>query len=286
MAKQPRCIYCKSHINCISKPNITAIPCAFGPPALEYTGPFQAQVQCPVCGAAGPFKSSVFEAVQAFQNPKYTQEEAEAPQFHFHTGEDEDGSRLLKSVCSQKLSKNCVFVGSLHTDGGLFGDFGSMEAVVSIAMAARWGVPVFEVDGMARKPDSTCRLTQLLAPSLKLLRRKLPKIGLVTAVIPVAGDCAGAGGAVFRAASWNYHGIAFRVWDGMVIDGELWTKQACRDQLGTCSVAKLKEKYPDKEIERHFDAGSRVYWKALNGAGRHTARQLHLQSLPYPKRSR
>lgn len=167
----------------------------------------------------------------------------------------------------------------IRSAGGLFGDKGEVLAgVVFTIPGTRWSEELLELARLARRPDCDVPLTKLIAFAchwLKLARHPL--------VISFADRTQGHHGGVYQAAGWNYDGCRDRAMDGLLIDGVFKPGRSCNNAWGTRSPDRLRELFPTKKIEPHWDEGKHLYWKPLMVAGRTQAKRLGLKALPYPK---
>jgi len=92
-------------------------------------------------------------------------------------------------------------------------------------------------------------------------------------------------GGVYQGSSWNYTGATSPRVDGFIIGTRFVPNRTCSHLYGTQSISKIRErlKHKNTTIEKHYDLGKHLYWKAIRKSGRHKAARLGLKKLPYPK---
>jgi len=199
----------------------------------------------------------------------------------FMTGADPDELwPLVKQFhYSRRMPGNIQHCYAVRAAGGLFGDKGDpiAGAIFSIP-GTRWSEELIELTRLVRRPDCAVPMSKLIAFSCHWLN--LAKHPLV---ISFADRTQGHHGGVYQAAGWDYDGCRERAMDGVLIDGVFKPGRSCNSAWGTRSPDKLREMFPSKAIEPHWDEGKHLYWKALRVAGRTKARRLGLKSAPYPK---
>ena len=201
--------------------------------------------------------------------------------FHFAFGHREEAEALvMRYHYSHRIPSNIQAVGTLHVDGGLFGDLGEAIAACFFSIPpTRWGEEVWELSRLVRDEDHHPSLTSLISSTVGELKRR----GMIDLVISFADWTHNHHGGIYQAASWNFAGKRDRAMDGVIIDGTFKPGRSCNSMYGTRSPEKLQEMFPMAKIEPHFDEGKYLYWKPLNKAGKNKAERLELQSLPYPK---
>jgi hypothetical protein len=184
---------------------------------------------------------------------------------------------------SGRAPANVQCVGTWHADGGLFGDQGAAIAACFFSIPpTRWSEDVWELSRLVRRPDAAVSLTGLIAATVRfLVRGDCPGL-----LVSFADATQGHHGGIYQAASWAYDGQRDRRMDGLMIDGSFMPGRSANSKFGTQSPVKLRERYPDRSIEPHYDEGKHLYWRALNRAGRAKAARLGLKTLSYPKPQR
>jgi len=172
---------------------------------------------------------------------------------------------------SRRVPSNVQMVGSLHLDGGLFGGDGPMVAAAFWSIPpTRWAETVIELTRLVRGSEQV-PLTFLVSRCAKELKRKGYDL-----LVSFADRTQGHEGYVYRASNWNYAGCRERANDGMVIDGAFHPGRTCNSLFGTRSLDKLRQMFPHKTIEPHFDEGKHCYWLALGKRGEAKAARLGL----------
>lgn len=203
-----------------------------------------------------------------------------ASALHFRSGESDEAAALVKKYhYSGRTPGSVQFVGTLHLPGGLFGDFG--EAIAAIYFSSpptRWSEPVLELTRLVRKDGVRVPLTLLIR--LACSRMKADGHDLL---VSFADSGEGHHGGVYQAAGWNYHLQRERAMDGLIVNGRFVPGRTCNATWGTRSPDRLRAKYPDWQIEPHYDIGKHLYWRALGRKGEAKAARLELKRNPYPK---
>ena len=167
----------------------------------------------------------------------------------------------------------------VRSAGGLFGDTGDVLAACIFSIPpTRWAEPVIELSRLVRNPDYREPLSSLIAFSCRHLRR----LGEPLAV-SFADWTQKHHGGIYQASGWNYAGMRDRAMDGLIVDGRFVPGRSCVSAWGTRSPDRLRERFPNKVIEPHYDEGKHCYWRALTRIGIKRAGVLNLTSLPYPK---
>ena len=64
--------------------------------------------------------------------------------------------------------------------------------------------------------------------------------------------------------------------DGLIVDGAFIGGRACNHKFGSRSPEKVRQMFPHKTIEPHFDEGKHCYWLALGKRGEAKAARLGL----------
>lgn len=199
----------------------------------------------------------------------------------FFTGAtpDEVWPLIAKHHYSGRMPANIQHCYAVRSGGGLFGDLGPvLAAAVFTLPPTRWKEEVIELARLVRLPGFSAPLSQLLSFACTRLR-----INGWPLAVSFADQTQGHHGGIYQAAGWLYDGQRERAMDGLVIDGVFKPGRSCNSTYGTRSPQKLRERFPGKSIEPHYDAGKHLYWKKLTVAGRSKGRRLGLKALPYPK---
>jgi len=178
---------------------------------------------------------------------------------------------------------NFVLVQGCRIRSGLFGDSGEPVAACFFSTPqAKWSESMFELIRLVRHPNNQdFSLTELISDTVKFIKKKK----LTDLLISFADKSAGHHGGVYQAASWNYAGARDRACDGLIVEGTFIPGRTCNSLFGTRSPTKFKEKYPDKNVEPHYDEGKHLYWRALSKSGTKKAERLGLKAIAYPKPS-
>jgi hypothetical protein len=180
---------------------------------------------------------------------------------------------------SRRMPSNIQHCYALRGDGGLFGDYGEVEAIAMFCIPpTRWSEDVLELARLVRRPTFNGQLSMLLGFATKRLRKNGHAL-----LVSFADRTQRHFGGVYQAASWCYGGCREVRMDGLIIDGVFWPGRSCNSSFGTRSPDRLKERKPNADIEPHYDEGKHLYWKPLTVAGRTRAKRLGLKSLPYIK---
>lgn len=205
-----------------------------------------------------------------------------APSLHFHTKQYDDAFSLIKKFhYSHRLPSNIQFVGTLHIEGGLFGDLGqAVGAAIFSIPPTRWSENVLELSRLVRHDNFKFPLTLLLSFSCKYLKKKGFDL-----LVSFADSTFGHHGGIYQAANWNYHGKRDCRMDGLIINDKFVPGRSCNSIYGTRSPGKLKTLKPEFDIKPHYDSGKFLYWKALNISGMQKAKKLNLVHTKYPKNS-
>lgn len=64
--------------------------------------------------------------------------------------------------------------------------------------------------------------------------------------------------------------------DGLIVDGAFIGGRACNHKFGSQSPEKVRQMFPHKTIEPHYDEGKHCYWLALGKRGEAKAARLGL----------
>jgi hypothetical protein len=196
-----------------------------------------------------------------------------ARSLHFLCGQMEDARGLVKRYhYSHRVPSSIQFVGSLHRDGGLFGDQGEMVAAAFFSSPpTRWSENVLELSRLVRVDGLRVPLTFLISRCCSELKRKGNDL-----LVSFADNTQGHQGYVYRASNWNFHGKREPSMDGLIVNGAFIPGRTCNARFGTRSPSKLMGMYPNFEIEPHYDEGKFLYWKALGNRGIQKAKRLGL----------
>jgi hypothetical protein len=186
---------------------------------------------------------------------------------------DEHAARslVMRFHYSRRWPSNVQFIATSHLKGGLIGIGEPVAAAVFCIPATRWSEPCLELSRLVRG-ERKLQLTAMLAWAVRQLRHRGEPL-----LVSFADKTQGHEGYVYRAANWNEHGDRDRAMDGLVVNGDFVTGRNCNHLWGTRSPERLREKYPGWNIEPHYDEGKRLFWLALNEAGRESARRLKLK---------
>ena len=197
---------------------------------------------------------------------------------HFHAGRYGEAVELIKRHhYSRRAPANVQCVGTLHDEGGLFGDYGNAVAACVFSIPpTRWSEEVWELSRLVRD-DAPRPLTLLISKTCKAAKAK----GAVL-LVSFADKTHGHHGGVYQAASWNYSGARDRRVDGVVINGSFIPGRSCNSRWGTRSPSKLAG-ILNQDVQPHYDEGKHLYWKALTREGVKRAFRLGLESIAYPK---
>lgn len=192
---------------------------------------------------------------------------------------DEAASLVMRFHYSRRAPANVRHCYGVVMTGGLFGDRGEVVAAAMFSTPpTRWSEEVLELIRLVRKPDCESPMSELVSFALKALKRAGWNL-----VVSFADKTAGHFGGVYQACNWNYDGCRPSRMDGVVIDGVFWPGRSCNSKWGTRSVEKLRIRFPDRNIEPHYDVGKHLYWKPLHNSGLSKAKRLGLKSVPYPR---
>jgi hypothetical protein len=200
---------------------------------------------------------------------------------HFRSNQNGDADALVKAFhYSGRPPANVQFVGSLHEDGGLFGDFGEIVAACFFSVPpTRWGEPVWELSRLVRRDDLSHPLSSLISKCAA----HIAKSGEMDLLVSFADKTQGHHGGIYQASSWNYHGARDRSVDGIILDGVFIPGRSCNSKFGTRSVVELRDRFGNARVEPHYDEGKHLYWKALSRSGKLKAERLGLDAVAYPK---
>ena len=195
-----------------------------------------------------------------------------ASSLHFRTGRRQEAEGMVLTYhYSRRVPSNVQMVGSLHLDGGLFGGDGPMVAAAFWTFPpTRWSEEVIELARLVRGDDRV-PLTFLLSRCVKELKRQGHDL-----LVSFADRTQGHEGYVYRASNWNYAGCRERRMDGLIVDGAFIGGRACNHKFGSRSPEKVRQMFPHKTIEPHYDEGKHCYWLALGKRGEAKAARLGL----------
>jgi len=225
--------------------------------------------------------------------------------FHFSIGERKSARDLiLKYHYSGRCHNNPIMVGSLHLNGGLYGDKGEMVAACMFGLSNNntWAVKkvyVIELVRLVRKEGIKAPLSWLISKTVKALKQK----GGYDIAISYADATQEHHGGVYQACSWNFHTYRDPGEDGLVIDGVFVPRRSVSTRYGTYSKGKLGKMFDEVkntpgvlafcgEVEtvesvkwtEHIDKGKYLYWISLNKKGKHIAtKELGFHCNEYPK---
>lgn len=144
---------------------------------------------------------------------------------------------------------------------------------------ARWHEPVLELTRLVRRDDVPAPLTMLIGAACRELRGR--GFDLLVSYADVTQDHHGG---VYQAASWQYHGQRHSRVDGFLVNGRFVPRRSLNNTIGTSSYAGVVDAYGGSAtVERHWDLGKHLYWRALTKGGKAKAGRLGLRSGPYPK---
>ncbi len=192
---------------------------------------------------------------------------------------DEACDLVMKYHYSRRIPTNIIHIGSIHEDGGLFGDQGEIMAACFFSIPqAKWKYPLLELIRLVRRDDVDVYLSSLVSKTVKSLKKNGHDL-----LISFADSQQGHEGYIYQACSWNYHGKRDPQNDGLIINGKFIPGRSCNAAYGTRSAEKLREAHPDWQIEKHFDEGKHLYWKSLGKSGEKKANELGLMKKTYPK---
>jgi hypothetical protein len=197
---------------------------------------------------------------------------------HFHTGQLDEAITLVKRHhYSRRAPANVQVVGTLHDEGGLFGDHGEAVAACFFCFpAAQWKEPVLELTRLVRT-DLRIPLTPLISMTAKVCKARGWDL-----LISYADKEQGHHGGIYQAASWDYDGARERQLMGCIVNGEKIHGRTCNHLWGTRSPEKLRQ-IVKGDVQPHYDEGKHLYWRALGSRGKAKAARLGLKALPYPK---
>lgn len=201
--------------------------------------------------------------------------------FAFRVGmTDEANALVVAHHYSRRPPANVQCVGTWHEQGGLFGDYGEAVAACFFSIPpTRWSEDLLELTRLVRRPDVMVPLTGLISATC----RHVAKSRDFDLLVSFADKTQGHHGGIYQAASWHYAGARDRRMDGVLINGTFYPGRTCNSLWGTRSPTRLLARWPDKQIEPHFDEGKHLYWRALTKEGKRKAERLGLKVLPYPK---
>ena len=194
---------------------------------------------------------------------------------HFHCNRFEEVYALVERFhYSRRVPSNVQFVGSLHSDGGLFGDMGPCQAGIVFSIPpTRWTENVLELSRLVRRDDCTVPLTILISKAC----REIKKRRLIDLLVSYADWTQRHHGGIYRAASWNYDGLRKNGMDGVMLNGEFVPGRSANSRWGTRSPARLAES--GIQVEPHYDDGKHLYWRALTRDGMAKAQRLGLKNM-------
>lgn len=191
---------------------------------------------------------------------------------HFHEGQWDAACDLVEQFhYSGRVPANVQFVGSLHEPGGLFGDFGPIQAAAFFSIPpTRWSEPVIELSRLVRGHEKA-PLTSLISKSCVSLK----KLGF-DLIVSFADETQGHNGGVYRACSWLYAGYRKPRMDGVLINDVFIPGRSVNSKWGTQSPKKLRKMGID--AIPHYDGGKHLYFKPLRVSGKSKAKRLNLKN--------
>jgi len=191
---------------------------------------------------------------------------------HFRTGRREEAEAMVLAYhYSRRIPSAVKMIGSVHLDGGLFGGDGPMLAAAFWSFPpTRWAEPVIELSRLVRGNDKV-PLTFLISRSAKELKRQGCDL-----LVSFADKTHGHDGYVYRASNWHYAGCRERRMDGLMVDGAFIPGRMCNNKFGSSSPPKVRQMFPHKAIEPHYDEGKHCYWLSLGRRGAKKAERLGL----------
>jgi len=207
-----------------------------------------------------------------------------AADLHFRTGQTDEAVALVKTFhYSHRAPVNVQLVGTFHTAGGLFGDFGPAVAAIFFSIPPiQWSEEVIELVRLVRREDCVVPLTRLISMACAGMKSKGHDL-LVSFADPTHGHHGG----VYQAASWNYHGRRRRRIDGVLWNGKFINQRQCQhlfnSSLSTEGVIERERARIGGQLLPHYDEGKHLYWRALSRSGEAKAARLELKRMAYPK---
>jgi len=202
--------------------------------------------------------------------------------YHFAIGRIAEASSLIKAChYSRRVPANVQVCGTIHDDGGLFGDYGPIIATCIFSIPpTRWSEDVWELSRLVRRDDVHPPLTQLISLTVRHIKR-LRKIDLLVSFADAAQNHHGG---IYQAASWHYHEQRASRMDGVLVDGVFIPGRSANSRWGTQSPSKLRGILGASHIVGgHMDIGKYLYWKSLSKTGDLKAAKLGLSKSHYPK---
>lgn len=198
----------------------------------------------------------------------------------FQTGHIREATELVKTYHYSHRSPPVgivMLVGTWHLPGGFLGDCGlAVAACIFARPMARWRDPrgMWELIRLVRAEEYDLPpLTKLISLTCQWAKKQGAHL-----LISYADRTFNHHGGIYQAASWNYSGMRQPSSDGLVVNGRFIPART--------AVAKLGSRSPDRTrfvVERHFDLGKHVYWRALDKIGRAKAAELGFTIEAYPK---
>jgi len=225
--------------------------------------------------------------------------EHEGNKFYFYIGERLAARELvLKYHYSGRCHENPTLVGSLHLEGGLYGDKGELVACCMFSQSNNntWAlkkVDLIELVRLCRKEEIRVPLSWLVSRTVKAIKQT----GRFDIAISYADATQDHHGGIYQACSWNFHTYRKPKEDGLIIDGKFVPKRSVSSRYGTYRRDKLGEMFDEvkqetlygtevKNIEwgSHVDKGKYMYWIPLNKKGKKIAKRvLNFECNEYPK---
>jgi len=206
----------------------------------------------------------------------------EVGETYFHSGRYNEGVNLVKKHhYSARAPMNVQCVGTLHENGGLFGDYGDAVAACFFCLPpTRWSEKVWELSRLV-KDENPRNLSGLISATCKVAKLKGANL-----LVSFADKTQGHHGGIYQACSWEYAGARKKRLDGLLIDGVFIGGRACNHRFGTQSIDKVSSILGLDRVLPHYDEGKHLYWRALTKEGSRMACRLGLKSLSYPKPQR
>ncbi len=201
--------------------------------------------------------------------------------YHFRVGHVDEASELVKRHhYSGRPPGNIQCVGTWHSSGGLFGDYGEAVAACFFSIPpTRWAEDVWELSRLVRTDAVASSLTGLISATCGYIK----KTGQADLLVSFADKTQDHHGGIYQAASWFYNGARIPQNDGLLVDGVFVPGRSCNSKWGTRSADALQKLLPAHTIEQHWDEGKHLYWRPLRRSGQKKASRLGLEALAYPK---
>jgi len=164
-----------------------------------------------------------------------------------------------------------------HEPGGLFGTRGdAVAACIFSSPPTRWSYPILELSRLVRTPEYVGTLSRLVAFATREALKVVP------VVVSFADATQGHHGGIYQASGWSYHGQREPANDGLIIDGVFVPGRTCNRWYGTRSADKVSALL-GRPVQKHYDDGKHLYWKASRRGTRAVISKLALTHVEYPK---